>query len=70
MMFRPTKARDVLKALFGMGFQLKKQSGSHRILSRPNAPGFVFCFPDKEMFGRPILSKIARDTGLTEDMLR
>jgi predicted RNA binding protein YcfA (HicA-like mRNA interferase family) len=43
-----TKARRVYSALVGIGWQLKRQSGSHRTLSREGWPDFVFAFHDGE----------------------
>jgi len=43
---------------------VKRQSGSHRTLSRPNWPDFVFAFHDDEEIGPKMLSRIARTTGL------
>jgi predicted RNA binding protein YcfA (HicA-like mRNA interferase family) len=39
-----TKARRVLAALQRIGWVVKRQSGSHRTLSRPDRPDFVFAF--------------------------
>ena len=58
------KARLVLGALFRIGWKLKRQSGSHRILERPGSPDFVFAFHDGEEIGPRMLSRIARHTGL------
>src|SRR2546425_13145931 len=43
-----TRARRVLAALLKIGWQLKRQSGSHRTLARANWPDFVFAFHDDE----------------------
>ena len=43
-----TKARRVYSALSGIGWQVKRQSGSHRTLSREGWPDFVFAFHDGE----------------------
>lgn len=42
------KAKRLLAALFGIGWQLKRQSGSHRTLSREGWPDVVFAFHDGE----------------------
>jgi predicted RNA binding protein YcfA (HicA-like mRNA interferase family) len=61
-----TKARLVLSALLRMGWSIKRQSGtSHKVLSRPNWPDFVFAFYDKEEIGPRMLARIAKRTGLT-----
>jgi predicted RNA binding protein YcfA (HicA-like mRNA interferase family) len=45
------KARRVLAALLKIGWQMKRQSGSHRTLARPNWPDVVFSFHDDEEIG-------------------
>jgi len=59
-----TKARRVYAALLKLGWQLKRQSGSHRTLSREGAPDFVFAFHDSEEVGPRMLARIAKHTGL------
>jgi predicted RNA binding protein YcfA (HicA-like mRNA interferase family) len=58
------KARRVYAALLRTGWQLKRQSGSHRTLSRPGWPDFVFAFHDGEEIGPKMLARIAKHTGL------
>ena len=60
-----TKARRVLAALERIGWVMKRQSASHRTLSRPDRPDFVFAFHDGEELGPRILARIAKHTGLT-----
>ncbi len=60
-----TKARRVLAALHRIGWVVKRQSGSHRTLSRLDRPDFVFAFHDDEELGPRILARIAKHTGLT-----
>jgi len=60
-----TKARRVLAALQRIGWAVKRQSGSHRTLSRPDWPDFVFAFHDEAELGPHILARIAKHTGLT-----
>lgn len=59
------KARRVLAALLRIGWQVKRESGSHRTLRREGWPDFVFAFHDGEEIGPRMLSRIARHTGLT-----
>ncbi len=59
-----TKARRVFAALLGIGWHLKRQSGSHRTLAREDWPDFVFAFHDGEEIGPKMLSRIAKHTGL------
>jgi len=58
------KARRVYAALLKLGWQLKRQSGSHRTLWREGAPDFVFAFHDGEEIGPRMLARIAKHTGL------
>jgi predicted RNA binding protein YcfA (HicA-like mRNA interferase family) len=64
-----TKARRVYSVLLGLGWQLKRQSGSHRTLIRDGWPDFVFAFHDSEEIGPKMLSRIAKHTGLKPDDL-
>jgi predicted RNA binding protein YcfA (HicA-like mRNA interferase family) len=59
------KARLVYAALQRIGWSLKCQSGSHRILERAGWPDCVFAFHDGEEIGPRMLSRISRHTGLT-----
>jgi predicted RNA binding protein YcfA (HicA-like mRNA interferase family) len=58
------KARRVLAALLRIGWQLKREAGSHRVLSRPGWPDFVFAFHDQDEIGPRMLARIAKHTGL------
>jgi predicted RNA binding protein YcfA (HicA-like mRNA interferase family) len=55
----------VLAALLRIGWTLKRQSGSHRTLSREGWADFVFAFHDNEEIGPRMLARIAKRTGLT-----
>jgi predicted RNA binding protein YcfA (HicA-like mRNA interferase family) len=57
-----SKANRVLAALFRIGWTLKRQSGSHKTLSRPGWPDVVFAFHDREEIGPRMLARIARRT--------
>ena len=63
------KAKRVLAALLRLGWEIKRQSGSHRILSRPNWPDAVFAFHDQEEIGPKMLARIAKRTGLKSEDL-
>jgi predicted RNA binding protein YcfA (HicA-like mRNA interferase family) len=63
------KAKRVFNALLGVGWQLKRQSGSHRTLAREGWPNFVFAFHDGEELGPRMLSRIAKHTGLRPEDL-
>ncbi len=63
------KAKRLLAALFGIGWKLKRQSGSHRTLSRDGWQDFVFAFHDGEEIGPRMLARIAKHTGITPEDL-
>ena len=60
-----SRAKRVLAALLGIGWSIKRQSGSHRTLTRPGWPDFVYAFHDGEEIGPHMLARIAKHTGLT-----
>jgi predicted RNA binding protein YcfA (HicA-like mRNA interferase family) len=64
-----TKARRVLAALLRIGWTIKRQSGSHRTLARPDWPDFAFSFHDDEEIGPKMLARIAKHTGLRPEDL-
>ena len=59
------KAKRLLAAPFGIGWKPKRQSGSHRTLSREGWPDVVFAFHDGEEIGPRMLARIAKHTGIT-----
>ena len=63
------KARRVLKALLKIGWRLKRQSGSHKTLSREGWPDVVFAFHDGEEIGPRMLARLAKNTGLVPEDL-
>src|SRR6266568_2166950 len=63
-----TRARRVLAALLKIGWQLKRQTGSHRTLSREGWPDVVFAFHDSEEIGPRMLARIAKRTGLRPEV--
>ncbi len=64
-----TRANRVLAALLRIGWQLKRQTGSHRTLSREGWPDVVFAFHDREEIGPRMLARIAKRTGLQPENL-
>lgn len=64
-----TKARRVLAALARIGWSIKRQRGSHRVLERSGWPDFTFAFHDGEEIGPKMLARIAKSTGLTSEDL-
>ena len=59
------RARALLQALQRIGWQIKRQSGSHRTLSRNGHPDYVFAFHDSEEIGPRMLARVAKRTGLS-----
>jgi predicted RNA binding protein YcfA (HicA-like mRNA interferase family) len=64
-----TRARRVLAALLRIGWTVKRQTGSHRILARPGWRDTVFAFHDDEEIGPRMLARIAKHTGLRPEDL-
>jgi len=58
------RARKVLASLLRIGWMIKRQTGSHRTLSKQGFPDFVFSFHDSEEIGPRMLARIAKRTGL------
>jgi predicted RNA binding protein YcfA (HicA-like mRNA interferase family) len=64
-----TRARVVLAALLRIGWTVKRQSGSHRILARPGWPDLVFAFHARDEIGPRMLARIAKHSGLRPEDL-
>ena len=68
-----TKARQVLKALYRIGWTDKHgfdPKGSHRVLIRAGVPKpFIWAFHDSEEIGPKMLARIAKHTGLKPEDL-
>jgi len=64
-----TKARRVYAALVRIGWSLKRQSGSHRTLTRDGWPDLVFAFHDDEELGPRILARVGKQSGLRPEDL-
>jgi len=67
--WRSSRAKRVLAALQTIGWRIKRQRGSHRVLAREGWPNYVFAFHDREEIGPKMLARISRHTGLTPDDL-
>ena len=63
------RARRILAALLRIGWVVKRQRGSHRVLARPGWSDVVFAFHDDEEIGPRMLSRIAKHTGLKAEDL-
>lgn len=59
-----TKARRVVAALLRIGWTIKRERSSHRILAREGWPDFVFAFHDSDEIGPRMLARIAKHSGL------
>jgi predicted RNA binding protein YcfA (HicA-like mRNA interferase family) len=64
-----TKASRVLSALQRIGWRVKRQSGSHKTLSRDGWPDVVFAFHDRDEIGPRMLARLAKHTALTPEDL-
>jgi predicted RNA binding protein YcfA (HicA-like mRNA interferase family) len=64
-----TKAKRVLAALLRIGWSIKRQTGSHRILERAGYVDYVFAFHDGDEIGPRMMARIARHTGLRPEDL-
>ncbi|OGO40247.1 MAG: hypothetical protein A2Z03_10960 [Chloroflexi bacterium RBG_16_56_8] len=67
--WRSTKARRVLAALERIGWRIKREAGSHKVLSRPGWQNVVFAFHDRDEIGPRMLARISKLTGLEPEDL-
>jgi predicted RNA binding protein YcfA (HicA-like mRNA interferase family) len=63
------KAKRVLAALLKLGWETRRQTGSHRTLAREGWGDFVFAFHEGEESGPRMLARIAKHTGLRPEDL-
>jgi predicted RNA binding protein YcfA (HicA-like mRNA interferase family) len=63
------KARQVYGALLRIGWRLKRERGSHKVLAREGWPDVVFAFHDADEIGPRMLARLAKKTGLTPEDL-
>jgi len=59
------KAKRVLAALLRIGWSIKRESSSHKILARSGWSDVVFAFHDSDEIGPKMPARIAKHTGLT-----
>jgi predicted RNA binding protein YcfA (HicA-like mRNA interferase family) len=52
-----------------IGWQIKRETGSHKVLSRTGYPDVVFAFHDKDEIGPKMLARIAKQTNLKRNDL-
>ena len=62
--WRSMNAKRVLAALERIGWRIKRQRGSHRVLEREGFADYVFAFHDREEIGPRMLARVAKKTGL------
>ena len=58
-----------MAALLRLGWTVKRQTGSHKILFRPGWPDLVFAFHDRDEIGPKMLARIAKSSGLRPEDL-
>ena len=63
------KPRRVLAALERIGWRIKRQHGSHRLLVRSGWPDYEFSFHDRDEIGPKMLARLAKHTGLKAEDL-
>ncbi|MEP6484548.1 MAG: type II toxin-antitoxin system HicA family toxin [Rudaea sp.] len=63
------RARTLLRALLRIGWRIKRQTGSHRVMARDGYADYVFAFHDGEEIGTRMLAQVAKHTGLLPDDL-
>ena len=67
--WKSVKAKRLLSALEKIGWRVKRQTGSHKILERPGWQDVVFAFHDGDEIGPKMLARVAKVTGLKPDDL-
>jgi predicted RNA binding protein YcfA (HicA-like mRNA interferase family) len=63
------KSSRALAALLRIGWNIKRQTGSHKTLQRDGYPNFVFAFHDSDEIGPRMMARIAKHTGLKPEDL-
>ena len=63
------RAKRLLAALLRIGWTIKRESGSHRTLSREDWPDVVFAFHDADEIGPRMVARVAKHTGLRPEDL-
>jgi predicted RNA binding protein YcfA (HicA-like mRNA interferase family) len=64
-----TKAPQALAALLRIGWRIKRQKGSHRLLTKPGWPDYTFAYHDRIELGRGALKLLGEKTGLRPEDL-
>lgn len=64
-----TRSRRVLAALLRIGWAVKRQAGSHKVLERSGWRDVIFAFHDDDEIGPRMLSRLSKHTGLNPEDL-
>lgn len=64
-----TKSSRVLSTLLRIGWQIKRTTGSHRVLERSGWPDVIFAFHEREEIVPRMLARLAKVTGLRPEDL-
>ena len=67
--WKSVKAKRLLAALEKIGWRVKRQAGSHKILERSGWAEVVFAFHDGDEIGPRMLARVAKVTGLKPEDL-
>jgi predicted RNA binding protein YcfA (HicA-like mRNA interferase family) len=67
--WKSVKAKRLLAALLKIGWRVKRQTGSHKILERAGWADVVFAFHDNDEIGPKMLARMAKVTGLLPEDL-
>jgi predicted RNA binding protein YcfA (HicA-like mRNA interferase family) len=63
------KTKRLLSALIRLGWQIKRQSGSHKTLVRNGWPDYLFAFHDGDEIDPKMLARVAKHSGLSPNDL-
>jgi len=67
--WKSVKAKRLLAALEQIGWRVKRQTGSHKVLERQGWTDVVFAFHDGDEIGPKMLARVAKVTGLKPEDL-
>ena len=67
--WKSIKAKRLLAALLRIGWRVKRQTGSHKVLEREGWLDVIFVFHDNEEIGPKMLARMAKVTGLKPEDL-
>ena len=67
--WKSAKAKRVLAALERIGWCVKREKGSHKMLEREGYPDYVFSFHDSDEIGSKMMARIAKKTELRPEDL-